>query len=54
MKGMNEELKKVQKKAEKIPTDPKKGEGLKPCGKPQSEEAARLNDADDACDEGVH
>jgi hypothetical protein len=26
---------------------------LKPCGKPQAQEAQRLNDKDEACDEGV-
>jgi hypothetical protein len=36
------------------PEPKKRSDPLEPCGKPQAQEAFRLNAADDACDEGVH
>jgi hypothetical protein len=53
---MTEKNKKVKNNADKmeLKRPPIGDEGLEPCGKPQAQEAARLQDADDACDEGLH
>jgi len=54
MKTSNNTSKKGNEKPEKIPGISKEAAPLDPCGKPQAEEAARLEDSDEACDEGVH
>jgi hypothetical protein len=53
MKTANNASKKGQEKS-KENADSKDAAVLEPCGKPQAEEAARLKDSDEACDEGVH
>jgi hypothetical protein len=54
MKTPDTTSKKGQGKPKKNPGDSPKAAALDPCGKPQAEEAARLEDSDEACDEGVH
>jgi hypothetical protein len=54
MKVLKDKARKGQVESKVVPAASKETAALEPCGKPQAEEAARLKDSDEACDEGVH